>query len=183
VARVTFSDSDSVPVTEFLNPNPAISKIWESDSCSDSSYNRGNRNVPMVLLRAVSVALHTPQLGWPTLSQGPKIQSHHNLSPKKASSSQTEIWNTRTQWSWEALWKKSAYTLVLWAHLKGRYLHIATAVGEPFGSNVANLYNTVAVESLWNQGRPTLHITVALGAPFESVVILLTHYICYCGPF
>jgi len=27
-----------------------------------------------------------------------------------------------------------------------------------------------------------LHITVAIGGPFESVMRLLTHYICDCGP-
>jgi len=39
VARVTFSDSDSVLVPKFFNPVPAILQIWESDSCSDSGYN------------------------------------------------------------------------------------------------------------------------------------------------
>jgi len=33
VAGVTFSDSDSVPSPKFLNPDPAILQIWESDSC------------------------------------------------------------------------------------------------------------------------------------------------------
>jgi len=32
---------------------------------------------------AVSAALHTPQSGGPTLSQGPKIQSRHHLAPQK----------------------------------------------------------------------------------------------------
>jgi len=48
VAGVTFSDSDSAPVPKFLNPDPAILQIWESDSCSDSGYShRSNRNLPM----------------------------------------------------------------------------------------------------------------------------------------
>ena len=56
VAGVTFSDSDSAPVTKFFNPGPhpgpAIFEIWESDSCSDSGYNhRFNRNLPMFLLK------------------------------------------------------------------------------------------------------------------------------------
>jgi len=50
VAGVTFSDSDSAPVPKFLNPRPAILKVWESDSCSDSGYNhRANRNLSMLL--------------------------------------------------------------------------------------------------------------------------------------
>jgi len=48
--RSRFSDSDSAPVPKFLNPGPAILKIWESDSCSDSGYNhRSNHNLPMFL--------------------------------------------------------------------------------------------------------------------------------------
>ena len=52
VARVTFSDSVSAPVSNCLNPgpDPTILQIWESDSCSDSCYNhRSNRNLPMFL--------------------------------------------------------------------------------------------------------------------------------------
>jgi len=52
VAGVTFSDSDSAPVSKFLNPGPAIFQIWESDSCSDSGYNhQSNLNLPMFLLK------------------------------------------------------------------------------------------------------------------------------------
>jgi len=29
----------------------------------------------------------------------------------------------------------------------------------------------------------TLHIALAIGGPFESVVSLLAHSSCYCGPF
>jgi len=48
LAGVIFSDSDLAPVPKFLNPVPAILEIWESESCSDSSYNhRSNRNLPM----------------------------------------------------------------------------------------------------------------------------------------
>jgi len=52
VAGVTFSDSDSAPVSKFLNPSPgpAFLQIWDSYSCSDSGYNhRSNRNLPMFL--------------------------------------------------------------------------------------------------------------------------------------
>ena len=33
--------------------------------------------------RAVSAALHTPQLGAPRCHRGPKIQSRHHLAPKR----------------------------------------------------------------------------------------------------
>ena len=33
----------------FLNPNPESFQIWESHTCSDSGYNRSNRNLPMFL--------------------------------------------------------------------------------------------------------------------------------------
>ena len=56
VAGVTFSYSDSAPVTKFLNPGPdpcpAIFQIRESDSCSDSGYNhKSNLILPMFLLK------------------------------------------------------------------------------------------------------------------------------------
>jgi len=50
VAGVAFSDSDPAPVPKFLNPGPEIFDMSESDSCSDSSYNRGNRKLPTVSL-------------------------------------------------------------------------------------------------------------------------------------
>ena len=53
LAGVTFSDSDSAPVTKFLNPDsgPLLFQIWESDSCSDSGYNhRSKCNLPIFLL-------------------------------------------------------------------------------------------------------------------------------------
>ena len=52
VTGVTFSDSDSAHVPQFLNPDPipAILQIWESGSCSDSGYNhRSNHNLPICL--------------------------------------------------------------------------------------------------------------------------------------
>ena len=58
VTGVTFSDSDSAPVSKFLNPGPAIFQIWESDSCPDSGYNhQSNLNLPMFLLKKWP---HTP---------------------------------------------------------------------------------------------------------------------------
>jgi len=45
--------SDSAPVSKFFNPVPGLGtfKVWESDSCSDSGYRRGNRYVPRLLFR------------------------------------------------------------------------------------------------------------------------------------
>jgi len=88
--------------------------------------------------RAVSAALHTPQLGGAHVVTGTQYSVPSPLrQPKKASTTQMEKWSTRNQWSWGALWKKSAYTLpLLWAHLIARYLHIATAVRSPFESKV-----------------------------------------------
>ena len=56
VAGVIFSDSNSALFSKFWNPGPdpvsAIFQIWESDSCSDSSYNhQSNLNLPMFLLK------------------------------------------------------------------------------------------------------------------------------------
>jgi len=53
VARVTFSDFDSALVPKVLNlgAGPKIFQISESDSCSDSSYHRSNRNLPMLFLK------------------------------------------------------------------------------------------------------------------------------------
>jgi len=56
VVWVTFSDSNSAPVTKFLNTDlgldPASFQIWESDFCSYSSYHhRSNRNLPVFLLK------------------------------------------------------------------------------------------------------------------------------------
>jgi len=51
VAGVTFSDSNSVPVSKFWNPGPVMFQIWEFDSCSDSGYNhQSNLNLPMFSL-------------------------------------------------------------------------------------------------------------------------------------
>jgi len=56
--------------------------------------------------------LHSiPSIGGPMLSQGPQIQSRRHLAPKQSFDPQIEIWNTRNQWSWGALWKKGTYTL------------------------------------------------------------------------
>ena len=51
---VTFLDSDSAPVLKFFNPDtgPEISRIWESDSCSDSGCCRSKRNLPCFYSRS-----------------------------------------------------------------------------------------------------------------------------------
>jgi len=56
VASVTFSDSDFAPVPKFLNLCPQIFQMWESDSCSDSTYHLSNRNFLWFNLRNDYVA-------------------------------------------------------------------------------------------------------------------------------
>ena len=53
VDGVIFSDSDSVAVPKFLNPDlvPRFVQIWESESCSDSRNHRCNRNSAMFELK------------------------------------------------------------------------------------------------------------------------------------
>jgi len=134
--------------------------------------------------RAVSAALHT-QKWWTHAVKGAKIQSRHHIvtSLRKLRSLKLKYEALEISEVGGALWKKSAYALLLlWASLIARCLHITAAAGGPFQRKVAYLYITVAAESLWKQGRPTLHITVAIGGSFGSVVMLLTHYICYCDP-
>jgi len=54
----------------------------------------------------------SPQLGRPTLSQAPKIQSRYHLTPNKVSTLQIEIWSTKNQWNWGHLKEKClGYTL------------------------------------------------------------------------
>ena len=84
----------------------------------------------------------TCQAGWRAPLPLPAVTPVTTKLPKESFAPQIEIRSAINQWSWGALWKKSAYALqVLWASLK---------------------------ESYWR--------------PFESVMSLLTHYICYCGP-
>ena len=67
------------------------------------------------------------------------------------------------------LWKKSAYTLqLIWAQLKARNLHIATAVG-PLRKQSSLLVRYSCCWAPWKQG--TLHITVAIVGPLEGKVL------------
>jgi len=59
--------------------------------------------------------------------------------------------------------------------LKGRYLHITVAVGDPF-ERKDDLHIKVAV---WVPLKAYLHITVDVGGHFESK--LLTHCNCWWG--
>ena len=70
-----------------------ISKFWKR-------YEVHRVQPHTVCTRAVSVALHTPQLGGQRCHRGPKIPVPSPLcTPEKASIPQIEIWSTRNQWS------------------------------------------------------------------------------------
>ena len=123
------------------------------------------------LPRAVSAALHTPlgalgahagghsgPWGGPRCHRGPKFSPIRKLrSPKMK-------YEALNQWNLGALWKKG--------------LCISVTLG-PFETKVFTHYNC-CWGSLSKQS--ILHITVAFGDLFESVVSLLTYYICYFGP-
>jgi len=132
--------------------------------------------------RAVSAALHTPQLGGHAVT-GAQNSVPSPLSPKRklrAPKLKYEALEIREVWGscerkvlmhcsyFRPLWKQGIYTLQL-------------LLGDPSESKAANLYITVSLGPLWKQG--TLGITVAIGGPFESVVSLLTHYIAITGLF
>jgi len=91
VAGVTFSDSGSAPVLQFLNPDSAIFQIWESDSCSDSDYShRSNRNLPMFLLMKWPHRL--PLLPKFKSDSGSGVKCGSPLQKKKAT---THLWQFR----------------------------------------------------------------------------------------
>ena len=102
---------------------------------------------------------HTiPPIGGPTLSQRPKIQSRHHLAPKesfdppKLKCETLEISDIGGSFERKLLMRYS-YFRPLWK--QGIYT-LQLLLG-----------------ALWKQG--TLHITVAVGSPFESAVRLRTH--------
>jgi len=100
-----------------------------------------------------------------TLSQGPKIQSHHHL-------------NTQRRFQHPKLKNEALEISEVGGPSKEKRLYITVTLG-PFESKVFTHCNCFC-GLLWKQS--TLHITVAIWGPFESVVSLLTYYICYCGP-
>jgi len=70
---------------------------------------------------------------------------------------------------------------LLWDLLKESYYTLQLLLGSLLKQNSPLIgYTTVAAGLFCKQS--TLHITVAIGGHFESVVSPLTHYICYCGP-
>jgi len=78
--------------------------------------------------RAISAALHSP-IGGPRCHRAQHSIPSPLIPPKKASTSQIQIWSTRNQWSWgpferkvlrpidysyfRPLWKQGIYTLQL----------------------------------------------------------------------
>jgi len=61
-------------------PNPSPRKALDESVCT-----RGKQSTFLLVqvCRAVSAALHTPQLGWPHAGTGgPKFQSRHHLAPQ-----------------------------------------------------------------------------------------------------
>ena len=106
--------------------------------------------------RAVSAALHTLQLGRPTLSQGPKIQSRHHLAPQRKLRSPN--WNMKHQKSVKLggpLKEKCLCITVTLVPFESKvFTHYNCRWGR-FENKVAYSYITVAVGPLWKQG--TLH--------------------------
>ena len=114
------------------------------------------------LIRAISAALHTPQLGR-TLLQEPKIQFRQHLCPqRKLRPSKLKYEALEISDVGGGLWKKSAYTLqLLWPPLKVRYLHVTIVVGGLFESKVAYFtHNSYYWGPLWKRSKPThtLHL-------------------------
>jgi len=79
------------------NSSRVLDQIPEQEKTTDKILNCWLDEPPC---RAVLAALHTAQLGGPTLSQGAQNSSPVTTStPEKASSPQIEIWSTRNRWS------------------------------------------------------------------------------------
>jgi len=74
------------------NPNKGREGSKNGSRRGDLNWDCAFSTLPLLICRAVSAALHAPQLGGPTLSQEPKIQSRHHLTPRKSFDPQIEIW-------------------------------------------------------------------------------------------
>ena len=106
-----------------------------------------------------------PPIGDHAQNSDPSPLSH----PKKVSTPKFPNWNMK---HWKSvklgtLRKKTAYRLqLIWAHLKARYLHIATAVGGPFESKVASFSLQLLLGPIESKVRYTLQLL--LGAPLKA---------------
>jgi len=118
------------------------------------------------IVRAVSAALHNPNWGEPTLSQGagPKFSPVSTKPPKKVSNPHIEIWSTREISEVGGL-------------LKEKCLCITATLG-PFESKIFTHYNCFW-GALWKQSSLLIHYSCCW-AP--SKVRYFTHCSCYWGP-
>ena len=119
-------------------------------------------------------------IGGPMLSQGPNIQARHHLAPPK------KLWPPKLKYEAPEISEVGGpferIVLIDYSYFdpfeSNVFTHCNCCWGPPWKqSSLLIQYITIAVGPLWKQG--TLHITAAIGGPFESVVSLLTHYICY----
>jgi len=115
--------------------------------------------------RAVSAALHTPQLGVQRCHRGPKFQSRYHLVPQrkprfpKLKNETLETSEVRGPFETKVLMHYSFFGPIL----KARYLRITTTVGGAFECKLAHLHCTLQLllGPFWKQD--TLHITFAKG--------------------
>jgi len=112
--------------------------------------------------RAVSAALHTPQLGGATLPQGPKIQTpHHWATQGKLQTPKFPNWNMK-HWksvkSGDPLKEKCLYITVNLGSFESKVFTHCNCCWGPFESKVAYLYVTVAVGPIDNNVLYTLQL-------------------------
>ena len=108
--------------------------------------------------RAVSAALHTPQLGGHAVTRGPKFQSRHHLAPQRKLRS-----------------PKLKYEALEISEVRGPF----TVILGPFESKLFSHYNCCWVP-LWKQSSLLIHCS-CYWAPFESKVGYFAHYSCKGG--